>query len=159
MANGKCRVHGGRSTGPKNGTGFYSKTLREELRQKHDAAMDLANPLDTCEELAIDRMILDQFMANVVGQSISAEVANQITHMTGEIVRKASLMVKSRNDTALTIAELGVIQKAMQRLVSDEFFPDPDKRRAFLAGVRELLPGRDREADNADPDNEAQPVC
>jgi hypothetical protein len=139
MANGRCRVHGGASTGRPIVHGFYSKNLRADLREKLETAGELVNPLDTTEELAIDRAILLQFLENCTGTALSAEVTGHIIKMTGEIVRKATLMIKSRNETMLTAAEVIHIKAGMEQLV-DKYI-DPDKRGAFFADLRKLIPG------------------
>ncbi len=56
MSNGRCLVHGGKSTGPKNSLGYYKKTV---LAGKDDIA-DL-DPFDLHGEIALAREALEKF--------------------------------------------------------------------------------------------------
>jgi len=57
MANGRCRTHGGASTGPKNSLAYWKKTLTDE---KDQMALDLENPLDLLGEIGMVRTMLSR---------------------------------------------------------------------------------------------------
>ena len=133
-----CRVHGAHA-GRKPVTGFYSKRVRGPLAEKLREAGEIANPLDVTEELLVDKAILAQFLDQFVeGQTISAEMARQLQTMTGEIVRKACAMIRARNDTALTAAEITLVLAALREVVG-EFIP-PERTPAFWRRLRKRLP-------------------
>lgn len=139
-----CYHHGGCSKGAlsyaRSAGGFYSYSVRASLREKIDLAASRENPLDTCDELALDRALLTEFMAGLVeGVPISAQILETITNITDKIVRKAVAMIRARNETALTLIEIRAIVRAMERLVDE--YVDTERRGAFLADCRKLLPG------------------
>lgn len=58
MANGRCHLHGGKSTGPKNSIAYYRKIIREE----EQGALDIENPMDLVGELGFVRQLLTKMM-------------------------------------------------------------------------------------------------
>lgn len=61
MANGKCALHGGKSTGPKNSAAYYKKQVLEVPGgTRLEDALGLANPLDLTGELGFVRSLLVQ---------------------------------------------------------------------------------------------------
>lgn len=59
MKNGKCRMHGGKSTGPKNSAAYYLKQVLEApdgTRLKD--ALELENPMDLTGEIGFVRKLL-----------------------------------------------------------------------------------------------------
>ena len=63
LANGKCHLHGGRSTGPKNSVAFYKKQVLEAPGgTRLDDALGLINPLDLTGEIGLVRTLLTQMM-------------------------------------------------------------------------------------------------
>lgn len=61
MANGKCALHGGKSTGPKNSSAYYKKQVLEVPGgTRLEDALGLANPLDLTGELGFVRSLLVQ---------------------------------------------------------------------------------------------------
>lgn len=61
MKNGKCHIHGGKSTGPKNSAAYYKKQVIEAPDSTRlEDALGLLNPLDLTGELAFVRNLLVQ---------------------------------------------------------------------------------------------------
>ena len=61
MHNGRCHVHGGKSTGPKNSAAYYQKQVLEAPGgTRLEEALGLANPLDLTGELGFVRNLLVQ---------------------------------------------------------------------------------------------------
>jgi hypothetical protein len=58
MPNGRCALHGGKSTGPKNSIAYYRKTL---LGENQDS-LDIENPMDLIGELGLVRSLLTRMM-------------------------------------------------------------------------------------------------
>ncbi len=139
MPNGRCKMHGGKSTGPTPKHGFYSKRVRGELAQKLREAGEIANPLDTTEELLLDKALCAQFMDQwVEGQRVTAEMVRVVQAMTGEIVRKSSYIVKSRNDTALTAAEVTFLLASIRSVIG-EYVP-AERIPEFWSAIRRMMP-------------------
>lgn len=60
---GRCHVHGGKSTGPKNSVAYYKKTvLEKEGATTLGDALGLENPLDLTGEIGLVRNLLTQMM-------------------------------------------------------------------------------------------------
>lgn len=61
MANGRCALHGGKSTGPKNSSAYYKKQVLEAPGgTRLEDALGLVNPLDLTGELGFIRSLLVQ---------------------------------------------------------------------------------------------------
>lgn len=58
MANGRCHLHGGKSTGPKNSIAYYRKLLTENDQE----ALDIENPMDLVGEIGFVRQLLSKMM-------------------------------------------------------------------------------------------------
>lgn len=83
QANGKCYLHGGRSTGPKNSVAYYKKQVLEAPGgTRLDDALGLINPLDLTGEIGLVRTLLTQMMDDPLKaycQSCKREVVVDIT--------------------------------------------------------------------------------
>lgn len=61
MKNGRCHIHGGKSTGPKNSAAYYQKQVLEVPGgTRLEEALNLTNPLDLTGELGFVRNLLVQ---------------------------------------------------------------------------------------------------
>ena len=60
MKNGRCPMHGGKSTGPKNSIGYYKKTLLGDDNE----ALKIQNPLDLLGDIALVRTLLTRMADN-----------------------------------------------------------------------------------------------
>lgn len=144
MANGRCRLHGGATPmGPDSANykhGRYARVFQGKLAEKFDNALSDNKPLDTLPELAVQRTLLSQYVEQVSKRDRVARADLQnISALAQDVVRSAAMIVKNRNDTALTIAEIRFIQAGMLRLM-EKYVPDPDRRRNFIEELRGLLP-------------------
>jgi len=151
MENGRCRLHGGKTpTGPdlpQFKHGRYAKAFKGTLA-KHFTEMEAdTSPLDLLPELAAQRALLSNFIETVSEQAtVKKADLETISMLANDVVRTTATIVKARNDTALTLAEVKFIQAGMIRLM-EKYVPDPDQRRAFVAEIRALIPGGDEDAD------------
>ncbi len=73
--------------------------------------------------------------------SISGDQITRLNEITNGIVNLVTKVIAARNQTALTKAELIWLQGRMVELI-DEYIPDVERRRSFIAKLRELLPGQ-----------------
>jgi len=135
-----CRMHGGKAGRPPV-HGLYSTVLKGRFRERLRAAKDLPNPLDATEEIALVRMLLAEFLEKQEANEtpISAEVRDHIALLTDHISKQVDRIIKQRNETALTVAEIKAIKAGMESLVN-EFVP-ADRRRDFVSRLRALIPG------------------
>jgi hypothetical protein len=142
MPDGRCRAHQEvkveSASSPESE--FYDEGMGKEFQRKLRKARALTNPLDTLGELAVDRALLLKELEKIPdGGSAKIEDVREIIRLTGEIVRKTSLMVKARKETALTVTEVKVVVSVISQLIN-EYIPDKNKRRLFLKEIRERLP-------------------
>lgn len=146
MANGRCRLHGGATpSGPESANykhGRYAMAFRGQLAKKFDNALADREPLDILPELAVQRSVLEQYIEKVSqSPKVSIQEMQNVSALAEDVVRTASQIVKMRNDTALTVAEIKFIQSGMLRLM-EKYVPDPDRRRSFVEELRGLIPER-----------------
>lgn len=60
MPNGRCYIHGGKSTGPKNSIAYYRKTLLGDDQE----SLDIDNPMDLLGEIGLVRTLLKRMADN-----------------------------------------------------------------------------------------------
>lgn len=137
---GRCKLHGGASHGRPIIHGRYAYALQGKLREKFAAAMTDVNPLDLLPELAMQRTLLADYVSRFQpGIPMTSESIGFISDLTNDVVSTATKIINARNQTALTVAEVKYLQIGITALL-DEFIPDPDQRRAFVARLMELVP-------------------
>lgn len=146
MPNGRCKLHGGATpSGPESPHfkhGRYAEAFRGKLAEKFAGAINDDKPLNLLPELAVQRSLLEQWIEKVSAMNDPkiADLKN-VSVLAEDVVRTATQIVKVRNETALTVAEIKFIQAGMLRLM-EKYVPDPDRRRSFVEELRGLLPER-----------------
>lgn len=151
MENGRCRLHGGKTPMgpdlPQYKHGRYAFAFKGKLGEHFKNMEADTNPLDLLPELAAQRALLSSFIetTSAKGEAKKADLET-ISMLANDVVKTAATIVKARNDTALTIAEIKYIQAGMIRLM-EKYVPDPDQRRAFVTELRDLIPNGDGNAD------------
>ena len=143
---GRCRMHGGKTPrGPASANfkhGLYATAFKEEMRQKFDAASSIDDPLDLLPELAAQRALFVSYVERFQpGIQISLADIDALMRWSDSIGRTIERIVKNRNETALTVAEISFIKAGIIALLS-EFVPDVDRRSAFIARLGTLIPER-----------------
>jgi hypothetical protein len=137
---GRCKLHGGASDGRPIIHGRYAKALQGKLREKFIATQEDPNPLDLLPELAVQRTLLTDYMSRFIpGMTMSAADIKIVFDLSNDVVTTATKIVTNRNQSALTVAEIKYLQMGILALL-DEFIPDPDRRRAFVARLMGILP-------------------
>lgn len=133
MDNGRCRMHGGTNPGAPIKHGRYSKYAPEKLRAKIEAFKN-DDPLSLIDELATQRALLADYMERfqAVGQSMPADEIFRLMSWIGDIGVMVDRMVKIRNSTALTAAEVAYLVARIPEVVT-KYIDDPDQQRAFIA--------------------------
>jgi hypothetical protein len=136
---GRCRLHGGAGGRPIV-HGRYAYALQGRLREKFIASMADDNPLDLLPELAVQRTLLSDYISRFApGIPLTAESVEFISDLTNDVVNTATKIINARNQTALTVAEVKYLQLGIMALL-DEFIPDTDQRRAFVARLMAIIP-------------------
>lgn len=136
----KCYVHGGATprgaASPHFVTGRYSKYAGELAAKIDDVSVDDA--LDLLPELHVQRALFADYMSRFkVGVSLTAGDINMLMQWGSEIGRMVERIVKMRNETALTGAELSLLAARIADVVT-RYVDDPDEQRAF---VRDIFTG------------------
>lgn len=108
--------------------------------------------LDCTQELRILRGLLADVLEHI-GDKVTDADRDRVDKLIDAIGKQVGRMVRARNDSALTAAELRLLQVALEHAIGD-FLPDPDQRRAYLSRVRGAFHGlvraRSIEAGDAD---------
>jgi hypothetical protein len=138
MANGRCRIHGGLQPkgvdSPNYKHGRYSRYLNQSLRDKLDIVAD-DNPLDIVPELQIQRALFAEFTSRLNdGYRLTALDIDYLMGWSSEIGRTVERIVKMRNETALTAAEIALIAMRVPEVVA-KYIDDPDKQQRFISDL------------------------
>lgn len=143
---GRCRFHGGASqNGPESSGwkhGRYAAVFKDELKQKYIDAASIEDPTDILPELAAQRAVFASFIERLEEDRklTGGEIAS-IMQWSETIGRMAERVVKMRNETMLTVAETLFIKAGFIGLL-DDYIPKADERRACIARLDALIPGR-----------------
>lgn len=126
-------MHGGTNPGAPIKHGRYSKYAPEKLREKIEA-FKVDDPLSLIDELATQRALLADYMERfqTLGKSMPADEIFRLMSWIGDIGVMVDRMVKIRNSTALTAAEVAYLVARIPEVVT-KYIDDPDKQRAFIA--------------------------
>ena len=136
VGTGKCKLHGGASTGPPIKTGRYSLRHRRKLQAKIGQFLDDPAPGDLTSELALMRALLQDYLERFPdGQRLSLERIGDIYGMVESIGRLVERISKILNATALTQAEVGFLVARFTDLMST-YIDDPNKMGKFLDDLR-----------------------
>lgn len=134
MPNGKCRIHGGKAGRPVE-TGRYSKYAPQKLRDKIEAFKN-DDPLSLIDELATQRALLADYLERfqATGGQMPADDIYRLMSWIGDIGVMVDRMVKIRNSTALTAAEVAYLVARIPEVIA-KYIDDPDKQQAFVADL------------------------
>lgn len=132
----RCRMHGGKSLRGENSPtykhGRDSRYMQAEIMRKLETVEEEGDPLDLVPELDLQRALLGKFLSNFrEGHALSAYEIGFMIDWSESIGRTAERIVKMRNSTALTAAEIALIASRLPEIVA-RFIDDPYKQNAFL---------------------------
>ena len=96
MANGRCRLHGGKTpSGPDSANfrhGRYAAAFKNQLAAKFDRASADAQPLDLLPELATQRAVLEQYLEIVnAKKKLTAGALANVNALTTDVVSPRKL--------------------------------------------------------------------
>lgn len=134
---GRCYLHGGMSPRGADSPSFkhgnrsrYTAVLKTQLAEKLDL-LENHDPVDIVDELQLQRALLLDFIADK--DTFSSSDRELLMRWAEQISRTAERLVRMRNDTAMTAAELKLIAARLADTVARYMPDDEDRQRAFLA--------------------------
>lgn len=138
---GRCRLHGGaEGTGRPVTHGRYSVKHRASLEGKVQQFLHDPAPGDLNAELALIRALLQDYLERFVeGQPMSVKEIQPILDMVERIGTMVERIARIMMATALTQAELQVLQAIFADLVI-RYIDDPAKREQFVLDFQAALP-------------------
>jgi hypothetical protein len=130
VGNGRCKLHGGNAGRPIE-HGRYATVLPDRILKKAVIFKE-GDPLDIFDELAIQRALFVEYAGRFQdGIPMTVHDVETLMNFTSEIMRSVERIVKIRNDTALTGAEVAYLMaRAIE--VAEKYFDDPAKQEQFL---------------------------
>lgn len=142
----RCKFHGGATPrGPDSANwehGLKAYRFHDELLEKFRTTANAEDPTDILPELAVQRAVFASFIGRLEeGRKLTSDEIDSMMRWSETIGKMAERVVKMRNETMLTVAETLFLQAGIIGLL-DEYLPDPDKRRSFIARLDALIPGR-----------------
>lgn len=142
MANGRCRMHGGMTpTGavlPQFRHGRYSLSHRENMAIKAQQFLNDPAPGDLTGELALLRALLQTYLDRFEAAPLKLSDIQAIYAMIENIGRMVERISKILNETALTQAELQVLQARLADMMI-RYIPNDDTRTQFMDELTALL--------------------
>lgn len=130
---GRCKLHGGNAGAPIK-HGRYSKVLPQKIQARLQLLED-SDPLDLIEEVNIQRALFADYIARFDDAKLTASDIQFMFNWLNDISRMVERIVKIRNESALTAAEVAYLAARIPEVVT-RYVDDTEKQRAF---VRELL--------------------
>ncbi len=135
MTNGRCKYHGGMT--PRGGDsphfvhGRYSRYVTGQIKEKIELFED-KDPLDILPELNLQRVLFSEYLSRF-NDSILPSVGDiqSMFLWLSDIGRMVERIVKMRNDTALTAAEVTFLAVRITDVVR-KYIADPDVQSAFI---------------------------
>jgi len=115
MENGRCYLHGGKSTGRPITTGLYAIKHQQKLTEKIEQYMQ-APVDDLTHELALVRALLQDLLDKLVASPTSTERGAILT-LVDEIRKVVEAINKIRTNTALTGQEIQLFIIAMSSVL------------------------------------------
>lgn len=143
---GRCKLHGGSSTGPPPKHGRYMK-VRRQLKEKYQHFLKDPNPIDLSDEIALLRGLVHQHLDENEDLDSNEIAINQLINLLSELTKVSERQSRIMQRQAVTMKELFALSKGLEILVVDlakEYVP-VDKQRAFTEhfakGLRDIIGG------------------
>lgn len=166
MPNGRCHIHGGKSTGPKNSLAYYRKTLGVS-----DEAADIEKPMDLTGELAFIRTLLMKMQQNPLKAYcvdckqwviVDIECPNKVhdekgkehfvsvkdndyskiisaTKLLGDVA-KAHKEIEQGKQVNINIEVINIlVTKVIEAYGAADYIADPEQRKAHFVGSLQRL--------------------
>ena len=141
MANGRCKLHGGMAEGRPVVTGRYSVKHRAALAVKMEAFRADPRPGDLADELSLMRALLADYLERFpTGQALRYDDVGRLFDMLAEVSKLVERIIRIRNSSALTAAEVQYLQARLADLMV-KYVPDYAMRERFLLELSESFEG------------------
>ena len=142
---GRCKLHGGLSTGPTIKTGRYSLAHRKSLEDKAQAFLNDPQPGNLTGELALMRALLQEYLDRFPeDQRLPYDDIARLFEMADAISRLVERIAKIIAATSLTQGDIKHLQERFT-LALLTYIPDADTRIAILRFIFEdsgaVIPG------------------
>lgn|SRR5574337_88324 len=153
----KCYHHGGATPrgakSPHFKTGLYSKYASHEVGDKIEEYL-AADPFDLTHELALTRALLADYLSRFQEHMpMGLDSIDGMTVLVDRIRKTVETIVKIRNDSALTAAEVTFLASRIVGLL-DKYIDDPAKREACQQELFSFIPAANPGLTEATPDFE-----
>lgn len=133
-----CRIHGGaKGSGRPVEHGRYSVKRRGDLQDKISQFYNDPAAGDLRSELALLRAFLQDYLDRWIDSdnpAIAAKMTGNVFEMVDQIGKLVERIAKILATTALTQAELQLLQVTLIDAIA-EFIPEPDRQRAFVSRI------------------------
>ena len=144
MTNGRCNLHGGKTPNGVDSPHFihgrYSRHLPDSIKSKLDT-LDDTDPLDLLPELQMQRVLFSEYISRFEkGVPFTQSDVYALVTWAGDIGKTVERIVKLRNETALTKAEIAFIAARIPDVVM-RFVDDKDKQRQFIDELYGIVGG------------------
>jgi hypothetical protein len=152
MENGRCMMHGGKSTGPTPKHGLRSIRYRSKLADRAAAFLADPEPGNLASELAMARALFQAFSERFDAFAPRGEDVQAMMQLLAEITRIVERMAKIEDRHALTMAEVAYLTARMGDILV-KYVP-ADRRLAAideLEAVLRLPPGAEGARASARP--------
>lgn len=138
MPNGRCRMHGGKAGRPIT-HGRYSERIPKHIEELANN-LKTGDQLDIFDELALQRALFTNYLSRFK-EGINPTLAD-LDYLNGwlsEITRTVERIVKIRNSTALTAAEVAFIASRIPEVVA-KYIDDPERQKRFVDELFGITP-------------------
>jgi hypothetical protein len=139
---GRCKLHGGASPSgamsPQFRHGRYSLSHRENMAMKAQQFINDPAPGDLTGELAILRALLQTYLDRFEHTNMTLTDIQSVYGMIDSIGRMVERISKILNETALTQAELQVLQAVLADMLI-RYIDDDDRRTEFMGELAAIL--------------------
>ena len=127
-------MHGGTNPGAPIKHGRYSKYAPAKLKEKIEAFKE-DDPLNLVDELATQRALFADYLERFeIGTPLGADDIFRLMSWASDIGVMVDRMVKIRNSTALTAAEVAYLVARIPEVVA-KYIEDPDQQSAFVSDL------------------------
>lgn len=125
-----CHIHGGKSPGAPIKHGQYSRYASEKLKEKIEVFKE-ADPLDLTNELALTRALLAEYLSRFDTAPLGGIDISIMSDLIDRINKTVATIVKIKNDSALTAAEVIYLATRCAEIVK-RYIHDPTDQQAFI---------------------------
>lgn len=140
VGEGRCKLHGGKSSGPPIKTGRYSLKHRASLNEKAERFLNDPSPGDLTGELALLRAMLQDYLERFPEEMpLSLDTIQQVSGMIENVGRNVERISRILNATALNQAEVKLLQARLVDLALK--YVDDSKRDGFFAELGAAFAG------------------